>query len=73
MALFSLPPCPLEQSLSHISEFNPQPGVENPDGDLEERFQAMGACLGHALIAAKARSYETECEPRGDSALCNQR
>ena len=42
MALFSLPPSPLELSLSHISEFNPQPGVENPDSDLEERFQAMG-------------------------------
>ena len=42
MALFSLPPSPLELSLSHISEFNPQPGVENPDGDLEERFQARG-------------------------------
>ena len=35
----------------HISEFNPRPGVENPDRDLSERFQARWA--GNTPIAAK--------------------
>ena len=65
MALFSLPPSPLELSLSHISEFNPQPGVENPDGDLEERFQARGERGKMALFSLPPSPLEGEGRGEG--------
>ena len=55
--------------LIHLSEFNPRPGVENPDGAATCRsaFKRDGRCLGHTPFAAKAVPTRPNASSGGDS------